>query len=48
MGRELIQNDVHDLPSDNSAEGDFDPNISEDDVADHVEGSLMMWLTQIA
>ncbi|VAH70592.1 unnamed protein product [Triticum turgidum subsp. durum] len=36
VGRKPMQNDVHDLPSDNSEDDDFDPNISEEDVADHV------------
>ena len=34
-----MQNDVHDLPSDNSEDDDFDPYISEEYVADHVVGS---------
>ena len=38
MGRKPMQNDVHDLPSDNSEDDDFDPNISEEDVVDHVVG----------
>ena len=39
MGREPMQNEVHDLPSDNSEDDDFDPNISEEHVAGHAEGS---------
>ena len=39
MGREPMQNDVHDLPLDNSEDDGFVPNISEEDVAGHVEGS---------
>ena len=35
-----MQNDVHDLPLDNSEHDNFDPYVSEEDVDDHVEGSL--------
>ncbi|XP_073356654.1 homeobox protein HAZ1 isoform X1 [Aegilops tauschii subsp. strangulata] len=34
-----MQNDVADLPSDDSEDDDFDPNISEEHVAGHAEGS---------
>ncbi|KAM3345577.1 hypothetical protein ACQJBY_020209 [Aegilops geniculata] len=34
-----LQNDLPNLPSDDSEDHDFDPNISEEHVADHVEGS---------
>ena len=33
-----LQNDLPDLPSDDSEDHDFDPNISEEHVAGHVEG----------
>jgi len=34
-----LQNDLPDLPSDDSEDHDFDPNISEEHVAGHMEGS---------
>ena len=34
-----MQNDVSDLPSDDSEDDDFDPNIAEEHVAGHEEGS---------
>ncbi|XP_044445230.1 homeobox protein HOX1A-like [Triticum aestivum] len=39
MAHGSMQSDVPDLPSDDSEDDDFDPNISEEHVACHVEGS---------